>query len=451
MVVICVVITAALLSAPKKGVLQWIHALKRQDSRFDLARQSLWSKLPDNAQTMLPVLRPISTNESHHSAWVALPKIGPGDKDSVGVLIRALDDPFPDVREWSIQAIARIGLPATDATGHLIRLLRDSSCRKPLSHGVGSLHGAVAHALGNVAPAADPIFSSLEEMLKESRDEDISSAAEALTFLAVRSDDPVRHLLDALRAVPPRKLESHLAQTDLLWAVGNVRPVTPKVLNALTSLFEDADFQLRLEAVGTIARLGPLAKPSLPQLTALFDRTASEQWPGIYGRSGYAPISIDTGVQTWGLHRQVIIALGQVGKDSSALVPLLIKEYKNPTNVLRFDAAFARWRIDREVTETLSILASGLTDPDGECRTAALGHISEMASDSQEAVKLIISALHDSDMHIRSRAIDILSNLGHKAAPAIPDLVELTNDPKYGIKFAARELVQKLRASGPER
>jgi len=146
-----------------------------------------------------------------------------------------------------------------------------------------------------------------------------------------------------------------------------------------------------------------------------------------------------------GLHHQVILALGEIGLPARDAIPLLVREYQDPTDPLRFEAAVARVRIDGNCPEVIPLLAAGLEQAGPELRLRLVSRIAQLAGTYDGAVTLLIKALADSDPRIRLRAFQSLGDLGEKAAPALPVFIAALDEPEPAIRLQA---VKNLRALG---
>ena len=149
----------------------------------------------------------------------------------------------------------------------------------------------------------------------------------------------------------------------------------------------------------------------------------------------------------FGLHHQVILALGEMGPRARDAIPLLVREYQDPTSPLRFEAAVARVQVDRNFPEVMPVLAAGLEQAGPGLRAALLPRIAQLAGSYDGAVVLLIKALADSDSKLRLQAFKSLASLGDKAAPALPVLIAALDDPESEIRFQALRDLGELGAN----
>jgi HEAT repeat protein len=145
------------------------------------------------------------------------------------------------------------------------------------------------------------------------------------------------------------------------------------------------------------------------------------------------------------LHHQVILALGEIGPRARDAIPLLVREYQDPTNPLRFEAAVARVRVDGNFPEVMPLLAAGLEQAGPELRARLLSRIAQLAGTYDGAVTLLIKALADPAPKIRLQAFQSLGDLGGKAAPALPAFIAALDEPEADIRLQA---IKNLGALG---
>jgi HEAT repeat protein len=150
--------------------------------------------------------------------------------------------------------------------------------------------------------------------------------------------------------------------------------VDGKKLSEWANLLSGEDVVERQGAVLALAKFGPPAVPALAH--ALDDKQL-------------------VNVRLWAAH-----ALGKIGAKAEGAVPRLEAALKDPSGLVRVEAALALWRIGQY----------------------------------KEAVPALIKELKDADPGVRSRAAEMLGAIGPPAKKAVPGLVEGLKDPGVMVK-----------------
>ena len=152
------------------------------------------------------------------------------------------------------------------------------------------------------------------------------------------------------------------------------------------------------------------------------------------------------GFPGWGLRLRVIRALGRIGPPAREAMPLLLSECENRTNVLRFDAAVAAWRIDGQSPELTATFEQGLHAADPGLRQFAIARLAETGAELPQALALLIDGLRDPVVSIRVQVVDSLAALGTNALPALPALRVLTNDQTFLVRIVATQALQAVQS-----
>jgi HEAT repeat protein len=145
--------------------------------------------------------------------------------------------------------------------------------------------------------------------------------------------------------------------------------VDGKKLSEWANLMQSEDIVQRQGAVLALAKFGPPAVPALSH--ALGDKQL-------------------VNVRLWAAH-----ALGKIGAKAKGAVPKLETALKDPSGLVRVEAALALWRIDQH----------------------------------KEAVPALTRELKDAGPEVRSGAAEKLGVIGPPAKAAVPGLVEGLKDP----------------------
>jgi HEAT repeat protein len=153
------------------------------------------------------------------------------------------------------------------------------------------------------------------------------------------------------------------------------------------------------------------------------------------------------GYAGWGLRVRVIRALGHIGASAVDALPMLLRECQNRTNVLRFDAAAAAWRIGGPTPEVIATFGDGCRSSDGEMRQIAVSRLRDLGTESPKAVALLSEALQDGSTTVRKQAAESLAWLGTNAISALPALRALENDQAFIVRVFATQAVLAVQFS----
>ena len=433
---------------------QLTRDLQRKDSPLDGIRLAVWTHLPARFQNTFPRLRPIATYEVRTRACRELGRLGPEAKAAGPLLVNALDDPTVEVRLEALRVLGALVPPPQAARNRLLAILRDPAYRG--SSIGGSLRTEAALVLARLAPDDPEIISAIQQFHKDT-DEYLDFARDQALYELILHSSSGPALFDSALKDTSATIPGLLVPA----LVGAQKDAQAK-LASLVKLLDHDDYSVRNSAVGSLAALGPAAAPAILKLTNLFCLTAREVVPAspagtrsnwlasmtrlapeapFGAHCGYDPVRSNR----YGLHHQIMLSFGAIGPAAQAAIPLLVPEYRNGTNLLRFDAAVARWRIDGNGADILPVFASIPDEPESRLRELGLIRLAEFAQATPEAIPILIKALADPDMRNRLRATKILASLGNKAAAAAPTLEALYADPKYAVRAAAKDTLRAIR------
>jgi HEAT repeat protein len=391
-------------------------------------------------------LLPVEASEIRRQASLDLALLGPAASNAVPALSLALKDSASDVRLAVLQALRQIGSVAHSATPQLLELLEDSTYTYSGRWGGVDLRAEVARALGQIAPGDKAVISGLVAALGDPNEEVRVTAAAVLASSVRQGAEAAPTLLEALGRADKR------SKALLIRALGEIRPPNPRAAGVLATLLESGDYFTQATVVEALGNMRLNSPALVGKLKELFLSTSAERMPSkVHGYSAAQTVEMiyidPVHGAHWGLHRRVICALGRLGTEAADLVPLLAREYSMPDNVLRFDAAVARWRIDGEATEMMDVLRQGLRAPDATTRELAVARLGEVAGQCAEAFPLLMMALNDPTGRIRVQAIELLSAQGTNAVPAITALQGLQADANYSVRRAVTNALSTIQVS----
>jgi HEAT repeat protein len=126
---------------------------------------------------------------------------------------------------------------------------------------------------------------------------------------------------------------------------------------------------------------------------------------------------------------------------------LLVEESENRTNILRFDAAVAIWRIKGPSPVVLATFDNGLHNLNIQIRELALARLSDLSIEFPEAVPVLLNAMNDPDRLVRWWAVESITPLGTNAWLAMAKVRLLENDASPMVRFAATQALQAIQGN----
>ncbi|HLU49551.1 MAG TPA: HEAT repeat domain-containing protein, partial [Planctomycetota bacterium] len=303
------------------------------------------------------------------SAAAALGAIGPGARDTVPILVRALDDESMDVVISACRALPRIGHEGRTAIPRLLELLRGDEIERSWR---------AAYGLGGFGQLADEAVPDLLRFLESENTDARWSAANNLNAIGTRPAEVVPALVAALEreTIPQPKLA-------MIHALASFRPDANIAAKALIARVEDKDeeeqVRLRaLEALGALSNppravvnglakaLGsPEASVRRSALTAI-ERIGAAAADAVARLRAVLVEEVDAPDLRW----RAADALGAIGPAARECVPDLIAAFESPDRDLRWSVVDALANIAVFDSKVKSIIARALEDEDEEVRAA---------------------------------------------------------------------------------
>lgn len=345
--------------------------------------------------------RPTSTREAAVAALLRLKDKGRNALAQAGLktLEQGLQDPKPNVREHTANAIGLAGPDAQSSAAALTELCADKD---------RDVRSAAYRALQKIKTVpAEPILKLLTNP-----DLGIATdAAASLVWLRPSGPGAINLLLAAVKREPK--------ESDDAGDVAFVRNASAEALagagkGAETAIPTLVDLMVKL----TVADVERAARPARPG-----DATSSLSGP--------------------------VLALRRMGKPAvEPVVPLL----KHEQPLIRYQAAAVLGGVGSEGAEALPAVFAALEAERG-LATGQLYVFEELAAaalnlggDAQKVAAVVAELLTLEDDAVRARAAAMLARIGRTAAPAVPKLAELLNDKSRDVQLAAAEA---LAAVGP--
>lgn len=296
-------------------------ALVRGDTMARSLATSALAKIGPAAVPALVRSLKETSADVRRSAAEALENMGPKAKDAVPALTRALNDVSPQVRRWAASAV-----PA------LVKVLKDDNAQ---------IRFLATRALGAIGPAASAAIPALAETLPDNQ--------EAFTVLAgfgKAAKDVVPTLVPLLRH---RRSLVRMYAAKVLRAIG---PEAKAAVPALIENLGNPDLFARSEAIHALGDIGPTAAEAVPALAELMtDKRAGVEHLagealGDIGPPAVAALTAKLDHPDYEVRLRAVRSLAKIGPGAKAALPALIRMYREPVTVVRMEAYQAIKKIE---------------------------------------------------------------------------------------------------------
>lgn len=184
------------------------------------------------------------------AASEALARRGP---KAVPALLRGADYPDPQVREFALMTLGRIGPPARDGLATLLERARSDAapevCRAAIS------------AIASVGDGDAESIAALVAVLETADDDGRLTAARTL------GGNPKCKVAEAIPALARRlKDSSAKVREQAAESLGAMAPVSAPAVPALMEALRDSQPEVRAEAAEALERLAAFARPAVSEL-----------------------------------------------------------------------------------------------------------------------------------------------------------------------------------------
>jgi HEAT repeat protein len=353
---------------------------------------------------------------------------------------------------------AKEALPALRARYERLSGDPDERKRRPF------LRGAVAEALILIDEHPGPDLASL--LLEALKNSDAGKRRDIVVRLGKLGAEAAKTTVPALIAILEDPAEE--ARRPGAWASESSNPGE----NA-------AD--VRLEAVQSLGRIGPAARPAIHALTLALKKAAPAKYDVVQqmevsdkpvGSSGAKVRTLTFALVTGdepmlqacaealgrirpeakgtvgalrlalrdsdeGVRWAALCALLDCGCDGKELTPILVPFLRDKDAALRQVAMKALGKCGSPAKEVLPHLTAALQDDNATVREAAVKALGERGSEASEAVSPLIGALEDSETAVRSAAVESLGKIGGADREVVPALVAALGDKEMTVMGAA--------------
>jgi HEAT repeat protein len=385
----------------------------------------------------------------------ALGRIGPGARESVPRLIRAIEQPNLErneevMRRVAIEALGRIGPDSKAAVPILEQwlgqnVLDDDRVIVLALDKIGAPPSELlldlflrdgnynrAFELSWLGPRAKKVIPSLRTALADKRPEVRLGAAVALTYIEPPAAEAIALLVEALdrpeyqdvgfgqvvttlarlgpsaRVAIPKLIELARKKDpdpEVLRALVTISPEYQECVPVLIEALKDEDEEVVFEASASLGLLGPRARSAVPALVDLIRRASRERQP----------------LEAAGRNPRVgaIQSLGRIDPESPLVIPALLDVLKKRPKGLKKPLDDAANRAD-----------------DDESPIAAAKVLGSLGPRARLAVPALIDLLRnrDEEYHDLGLIIEValaLGRIGPDAMAAIPVLREMARDRNW--------------------
>lgn len=432
------------------------------------AGRALW-RLGPKADPIVPALLSAAQGplDKSASARSLLASFGPR---VVPLLMKALSDSEPGRREAAADMLGRIGPPARPAVPALLAALKDKSSAVALMAAMAlaeidptrsgaavklltdacDVPGAV-FALANIGPNARAAVPALIAALKPpkkntNRAELIRTGARLA--LARIGKPAVPALIEALKE--KKEGVAPMAGDALGWILPPPEEAVPALRSALQN-----DRPHAAVYVHALGQLGPVARPAVPDLTALLkdaedrpEAAAALVRIDPHQAKKVVPILIDD-LQAKDEKQQQAAALalanlGSAAKPAAgALAGLLHAQQPD-------EAAITILALREIGAGAIPSLVGLLKDPSAEFRQLALRILAQLGPSARQALPALIQTLSDQDNDVRVAAAHVLEQMGSQASEAVPALIPFLYSPRMPLRYAAAVALGTIGAGSNE-
>jgi HEAT repeat protein len=386
-----------------------LAALEDRDDTVQLSGLELLAQADPRHPKLIPAtLALLDKPTLRMRVFVFLPRLGPAGSAAVPTLVDLLNSKDLSVRYQVLNALGQMGPAAREAVPALVETLKDSN-RQVRSNALLALH--------NLGPTAREAVPALIRILK---DPDANLRQQALSALGNVGPG-------ARRAVPtmlPFLKDNNVnVRRTVVSALGQIGPGAHAAVPGVLDLLEDRDTSVQYAVLNTLRMIKDAkdGKRIAARLTTLLEKRKT--------------------VNFW------IVAqlLGDLGRDGSAAIPLLLVELKKPKSPYRLPVAEALARIDparvrKEVVPVLQELLHA-----GTLNLPVAASLERIDPGNKEAVAVFHQALKDKNANNRSYAASLLGMRGSDAKWATSALRKALADETSQVRIAAAAALWQIR------
>ena len=327
--------------------------------------------------------------------------------DTVSLLIEALHDTDPDVREEVVSALGQSRSALAETGVAIAGALKDPSIE---------VQRAAAKALPKVRITPELMPAVIDGLNNDDREVRLP----LLRALAEHGEDALSALpaLDSILKSQTGELLITAAQA--YWEISRQKDLP---IQAVLRSLVDSDTSVRKKAAELFKKLGA-NQESVPALML----ASKNHLPGV--RATAAQLFC------------------QMGEEARPAVPFLKDLLKDKDGQTKVWAATALWRLDEEPKHALSLIIDATRNPEATTRELAIEILGSIGSQESQVDPALAGLLTSQDARDRVQSARALVKIRGKGGPLIPILVEATRNPDLEVRLRAVRTLGELREEG---
>ncbi|WP_422924275.1 HEAT repeat domain-containing protein [Singulisphaera sp. PoT] len=415
-------------------------AAKQEESYHAAAALAKISPSHEVVGEALKTLESRLSHEEWRERFDAIRALRLFDSRSVPLLMTAIRDTDPLVRQLAIGMLGDIGPPAQAAVPPLIEALNVEG----LDHDDTTAIVRALRKIGLDRKSAIEAASILLDLLRA----ELSASEDVAGVLGQIGRDVVPNLIGILAD----DKAGTIACINAIAALGKIGPgasdAVPYLIEALQH--SGAAPSLHRELIQTLGSIGPAANPAVPELLEA-TRVESDTAVQALIRIGDPALPVlmktlkdgDSDLQEAAL--RVVAGLGAKASDAS---PVLIELARKADPTLRVLAITALGQVGRGDENVEAVLIQGLRDPRQRIRAAACEALGKIRPLSTATVcEKLTAALEDDALLVRLKAAEALGESAQAASCVLPDLERVArSEPYETVRFAVREAISRIQS-----
>jgi HEAT repeat protein len=388
-----------------------------------------------------------------HSLAVFGPK-----KEVVSALTTALKSEDVEVVVPAAGALGKFGFKAKEALPEL------RAAYKRLSAGPPPLTGDKKYSTEYLKMFADAHRAVAEALLLIDDHPGVELAPILLEALKTGDAEKRRDIVIKLGKLGPAA-----AQTTVPALIGVLKdteeaarqaspPVIPASLHSSGNSSNSREREIRLEAVKSLGRIGPAAKPALHALTMAMKLAAPEKEARVEQMEGWdKPIgsadakkvvmSFTTVTGDKAMLRACADALGRIRPQAKGTMGALRLALRDLDEGVRWAALCALLESGQDAKEVVPILLNYARHKDAAFRRVAIQALGKSGSEAKRIVPVLTAVLKDKDASLRASAAEAMGEVGPKAKMAVPALIGALKDTEAKVRESAAEALGKIGAA----